>query len=1010
VRHPQALCGGVNNANTMWCAQRYALITLLQKMDPNKPTEYFIKDNVGLGIMMYGSGANKGGYVRFGVRKMTTDNRAALIYILTNMPTSDKGGSQQDFGLMMWEAFKYFGGGSGTPVSYTAFGPIPTNGVGTGTDTRDYDVNNTSGSAYAYGLRSDFAYSSDSTNNTSPAASPPVKYTPPVHADPCGKDYIIYLGHSESQANDSTGGTLSENAQAMFIGVGGSTTRVPSGSASSGDEAARYLFNSDVNSSTPGTQNVTTYTIGTYDAPCTGQQCAMIATMKSMAAKGGGSYYDATDTDQLVDAIQDILSKIQGINSVFVSATLPVSVNTQGTYQNQVFIGMFRPDPGGSPKWTGNLKQYKLKYDAATNTLRLADSANADAIDGGTGLLSVTAASFWTTPSTFWTNWVAAGKTDSTSASDKADGPYVEKGGAGQRQRESHLATQANRKVYTCPLDSSGNAACVNGTALTDTTHKFAMNSGDTAPEFASLAAAKLAPAFNVPSATDQDIKDMINWVRGTDNLLNEAGPGGTTTVRPTIQGDVLHSRPVALNYAGRVVTYYGSNEGMLRAVEGKQTGTGAGEELWAFVAPEVLKLQKRLRTQSPGVILPSSTSDTSTNKDYGLDGTISAYQTASAAIIYVAARRGGNFIYAFDVTNPDAPVFKFKLSPSTTGLGNLGQTWSAPKVMRVRDGTTNGRPVLIFGGGYDVAEDTTGPGTLGQRVYVVDALTGAFIKEFQTTPGTDPGGSVSISTSIPSEVAVVDSDRDGFIDRAYVGDMAGNIWRMDLDDGTSSNPSSAWSLHKLANLGARKFFYPPDVVLTSGFAAVIVGSGDREKPLSPTSSDRIYMIKDAKTGFDGSGQTTIVQGDLVPNTTATTAELAASKGWFYDLRTGEKVVNGPLTVGGVVYLGTNRPVASTSCTGNLGEARSYALDFFTGAGTRVPGGVGTGDDAYSLVLAPLTGLPPSPVAGLVDVGGVVVPFCIGCGERRSALEAGVPDVEPTPVRRKIWWKFKNDQ
>jgi type IV pilus assembly protein PilY1 len=376
-----------------------------------------------------------------------------------------------------------------------------------------------------------------------------------------------------------------------------------------------------------------------------------------------------------------------------------------------------------------------------------------------------------------------------------------------------------------------------------------------------------------------------------------------------------------------------------------------------------------------------------------------------------VAARRGGDFIYAFDVTNPDAPVFKFKLSPSTTGLGNLGQTWSAPKVMRVRDGTTSGRPVLIFGGGYDIAEDTSSPGTLGQRVYVVDALTGAFIKEFQTTPSTDPGGAVSISTSVPSEVAVVDSDRDGFIDRAYVGDMAGNVWRMDLDDGTTSNPESAWSLHKLANLGARKFFYPPDVVLTSGFAAVIIGSGDREKPLSTTSSDRIYMVKDAKTGFDGSGQTTIVQGDLVPNTTATTAELAASKGWFYDLRTGEKVVNGPLTVGGVVYLGTNRPVASTSCTGNLGEARSYALDFFTGAGVRVPGGIGTGDDAYSLVLAPLTGLPPSPVAGLVDVGGgVVVPFCIGCGERRSALEAGVPDVEPTPVRRKIYWKFKNDR
>jgi hypothetical protein len=76
----------------------------------------------------------------------------------------------------------------------------------------------------------------------------------------------------------------------------------------------------------------------------------------------------------------------------------------------------------------------------------------------------------------------------------------------------------------------------------------------------------------------------------------------------------------------------------------------------------------------------------------------------------------------------------------------------------------------------------------------------------------------------------------------------------------------------------------------------------------------------------------------------------------------------------------------------------------------RTPGGAGTGDDAYSEVLSALTGRPPSPVAGMVDIGGTIVPFCIGCGDRRSALEAGVPDVDPSPFRRKIFWKFKNDK
>ena len=185
-----------------------------------------------------------------------------------------------------------------------------------------------------------------------------------------------------------------------------------------------------------------------------------------------------------------------------------------------------------------------------------------------------------------------------------------------------------------------------------------------------------------------------------------------------------------------------------------------------------------------------------------------------------------------------------------------------------------------------------------------------------------------------------------------------------------------------------------------------MIGSGDREKPLLDTTSDRIYMIKDTKLGLDGSGQTTIVQADLVANT----ADSTAAKGWYYNLNVnGEKVVNGPLTVGGVVYFGTNKPIVQAACKADLGEARSYAMSFLDGSGVRPPGGAGTGDDAYSEVLTG-GGLPPSPIAGLVDIGGTIVPVCLGCGERRSSFEAGSPTIDPSPVRRKVYWKFKNDK
>ena len=53
------------------------------------------------------------------------------------------------------------------------------------------------------------------------------------------------------------------------------------------------------------------------------------------------------------------------------------------------------------------------------------------------------------------------------------------------------------------------------------------------------------------PSALDTAGRQtLINWVRGTANVVDDSydrGPGGDVTVRPSIHGDVLHSRPVWL-------------------------------------------------------------------------------------------------------------------------------------------------------------------------------------------------------------------------------------------------------------------------------------------------------------------------------------------------------------------------------------------------------------------------------------------------------------------------------
>ena len=282
----------------------------------------------------------------------------------------------------------------------------------------------------------------------------------------------------------------------------------------------------------------------------------MITTMKSMAQQGGGSYYAATNIRSFPTPSRTSSPKSRAVNSVFRFGVAAGQREHAGDVPEPgVTSECSDPMPAGSPKWLGNVKQYQLKYDTTTGAVRLADADGLDAIDAGTGFVSVLARSYWTTSSTFWTNWVP-GKT--ATASDSKDGPEVHKGGAAQRQREANLTTQASRPVYTCAVDATtGAPACVGNALLSATPfNTTTLNPADRGHAEGAQLSGGLDVADN---ARGTDIGNLIAWARGNDNLGNESGPGGTTTVRPTIHGDVLHSRPVALNYGGsppRVVVF----------------------------------------------------------------------------------------------------------------------------------------------------------------------------------------------------------------------------------------------------------------------------------------------------------------------------------------------------------------------------------------------------------------------------------------------------------------------
>ena len=423
---------------------------------------------------------------------------------------------------------------------------------------------------------------------------------------------------------------------------------------------------------------------------------------------------------------------------------------------------------------------------------------------------------------------------------------------------------------------------------------------------------------------------NLVNWVRGEDNAGNEVleGPcplqndgsrvdnsGGTCdyTVRPSIHGDVLHSRPAVINFGDvdsdngdDVVLFYGSNDGMFRAINGNQTraigSVKAGSELWSFVAPEFFSKLPRLFKNFPRVNYPGSVDADAESRDYFFDGSTAFLQdkrtvgeTAGKVYLYLTPRRGGKFIYALDVTSPTTPAFLWKKTKSD--FAELGQFWSQPKIASLesyKDADGHTKPVLIFGAGYDADVEDQDPagsdGTTtdeGRGIVVLDAKTGdlvwTVVNNCAVLSSSDQLKCVSnagITRSMAADIRLFDNDFNGLIDRLYAADTAGNIWRVDIP--ASFSAASDWTVSKFASLGgtgnnARKFLFPPNVLPSSSYDIIVAVSGDREKPLYnalTTASlaynveNRFYLLLDRiSTGSVPTGTAALTETDLLDRT-----------------------------------------------------------------------------------------------------------------------------------------------
>ncbi len=734
----------------------------------------------------------------------------------------------------------------------------------------------------------------------------------------CQANHIVLLSDGKATSN-----TAADKIRALSgITCDGSANEAEE----CGLELAKWLYDNDHSPALPGEQNVTTHTIAfNLNAGDRGF-------LEDLANAGGGGSYTADSSESLLTAFQTIFINVSKTDTSFVAPSATLSQANRLKNREDIYYATFKPD--STARWSGNVKKYKLQASEGDIAV-IVDKNNQPAVDQSNGQFKPGARSYW---------------------SSNVDGGSVLLGGAAERLKGNGY-DHTYRNVYTFTGSN------VN---LSDPSNELLPDNNALLPEWFAL-----PPNLDDPNGTYY--QELVNWTHGQD-IQDIDGDQNTSEPRGQM-GDPMHSQPVLLDYANgtgtKSMVFVSTNEGFMHAID-----TETGDEKFAFIPKELLKNQHKFLANEP-----------TRRRPYGLDGGMNFWiddtnnngviDPGESAFLYIAMRRGGSQYYALDVSDLDNPKFMWSIegrkntldADPTTAEGDyveLADTWSLPVKSKIRDGSTV-KDVLIFGGGYDPNQDPlddamiNGTSTpvnqtraidgIGRAVFIVDAITG---EQLWRTSRVDTDFS-EMNYSIPSDVRVIDVDFDGLADQLYVGDMGGQIWRIDINNDalqtdTLSNRIRGGVIAQLAGddaEDARRFYYAPDVsiVAIDGVQqlAISIGSGWRAHPLDTVVKDRFYSLRLPYVygvPIDSFGQTvypliTHTSTGLKDVTTEENATLDVnSNGWFMELGgSGEKVLSSSVTADHKILFTTYLPEAdATSCSAAEGSGAIHAVSVFNGS------------------------------------------------------------------------------
>lgn len=721
----------------------------------------------------------------------------------------------------------------------------------------------------------------------------------------------------------------------------------------------------DIDRSEGKIQNIITHTIG-FDTP-TGSNLANY--LKGIADSGGGTYYPASSSEELLSAFSSIAKQGQtSVDYTYSAPIIPYNPDHTAVSGQYMYIPLLKPEV--DTFWKGNLKKYKISTSASGVIIK--DKNNKNVVN---------------------TDYTFASSTDLWSNTD--DNEETLANGAARLQDES---ISGARNLYSNiePL-------------IADLTHDDNKVDQDNLKVTMGL--------LGVSNMDDrEDALEWVNWGIPDSGFLE-----GADLLKGSM-GASIHSQPTVVRYpAGKDVVLISGSDGILKAIDAE-----SGMELWSYMPKDLLNEIKEI-----------ALNESSTTPFYGLDGATTVYNFGSKKYIVMGMRRGGNAYYALDITDRTQPKFAWRIDNSGY-FSKLGQTWSKPLFVKMHLSNSD-QYVLVFGGGYDDDQDSETARVEddeGNAIFIVNPGTGTLIKKISNR-----GADLNIpnmTNSIAGDLLPIDINANGVIDRLYAADVGGRIIRVDIPDAKFADKTLSGGI--IADINSeddsefRRFFNTPEVGYFSKngtqYLSILIGSGQRSKPLSNDVTDRFYMIKDEATwkapfydinqngkrdrmeafnyhtvqayerdisvgngrklnSVDNEGELYNASDNLIQDGTSSEKEIenkllygkgniSASKGWFIDLEDGEKSMSKALLYNHVVlfttYSGTVSSVADLCKTDTItGETQLYAIDMSDASALKnnFDGNKSTLGESDRAIGLNMDGIPPSATLAFGEDGTI---------------------------------------